>query len=485
MISITIRSRSQYLLTALRAPLTLESNLMPREQIHLSCTEYVFLPPLPPESRDAACMNAILRGDEHEALTQLARGANPKACDEVGLTLMHYAAQAGMTVLMHDLKHRGADLNAKSIADESVLTFAIMNNASPILPKHNLYSAVRFLLKAHVELEARDAALMTPVIHAALNGNAKLVQQLKEAGANIGARDIHDYDALTYAALHGHHDTVKFLLASSIDPRRMIASRQATPYMMVSQLLGVSKDPKEKRGLEDCARLLIRGEAIADAYQMCGLPLVKRDLSEVFQDVTAFRKAQQHAQKNGLVERSHACLDMTGALLGFEAPPASSMGYHMLASAYYNYAGTIVDMINRGADINIQNHIGRTPLALAAMSGHVETTKLLLEAHADTELTDALQMTPLMHAVITGQPDNVALLLAHHANPMAKDWQGMRALDYALLYQQDTNILAETGFTPSPIVRQIMGAMTEWEQAAKRVATTEKQAFIKQGHQLS
>lgn len=43
----------------------------------------------------------------------------------------------------------------------------------------------------------------------------------------------------------------------------------------------------------------------------------------------------------------------------------------------------IRELINSGADVNVINRLGGTPLMIASMKGHTEVVKLLLEAGAD------------------------------------------------------------------------------------------------------
>ncbi|MCC6050435.1 MAG: ankyrin repeat domain-containing protein, partial [Thermofilum sp.] len=86
----------------------------------------------------------------------------------------------------------------------------------------------------------------------------------------------------------------------------------------------------------------------------------------------------------------------------------------------------------RGADPNARNFCGRTPLHYAALSGHPELAKLLLERGADPNARDDLGETPLHEAVREEAPlELVELLLARGADPNARDRRGRTPLHYA------------------------------------------------------
>jgi roadblock/LC7 domain-containing protein len=60
-------------------------------------------------------------------------------------------------------------------------------------------------------------------------------------------------------------------------------------------------------------------------------------------------------------------------------------------------------LIARGADVNVSNNAGTTPLHLAAMGGHVDTMRLLIDKGAKTDTLTANGMSPLVAALISRQ----------------------------------------------------------------------------------
>lgn len=59
-------------------------------------------------------------------------------------------------------------------------------------------------------------------------------------------------------------------------------------------------------------------------------------------------------------------------------------------------------LLKEGADINVRNYCGRTPLHLAAFNGHVSTAEHLIRKGANINAKEYLGLTPLFMAAGTG-----------------------------------------------------------------------------------
>ena len=81
-------------------------------------------------------------------------------------------------------------------------------------------------------------------------------------------------------------------------------------------------------------------------------------------------------------------------------------------------------LLKRGANINITDHKGKTPLHRASQAGHVKITRLLLENGAELEPTDPTGSTPLFDAAHHGRTAVVEILLAEGANLSHLDNRG-------------------------------------------------------------
>ena len=85
-------------------------------------------------------------------------------------------------------------------------------------------------------------------------------------------------------------------------------------------------------------------------------------------------------------------------------------------------------LIERGADVN---KTGWTPLHYAATHGHLAIMELLLEHHAYIDAESPNGSTPLMMAAHYGTPAAVKLLLEAGADPSLKNQLGLTAIDFA------------------------------------------------------
>jgi hypothetical protein len=85
-------------------------------------------------------------------------------------------------------------------------------------------------------------------------------------------------------------------------------------------------------------------------------------------------------------------------------------------------------LVERGADVN---KTGWTPLHYAATGGHVAIIELLLEHHAYIDAESPNGTTPLMMAAQYGSIGAVKLLLDAGADPGLKNKLGLSAIDFA------------------------------------------------------
>lgn len=88
-------------------------------------------------------------------------------------------------------------------------------------------------------------------------------------------------------------------------------------------------------------------------------------------------------------------------------------------------------LLGKGANPNVQDNRGRTPLMLASNLGFVDGVELLVSRKAHIDDSNATGETPLITAVHRNDPDMVRILLQAGANPDRADNSGRTARDYA------------------------------------------------------
>ena len=100
-------------------------------------------------------------------------------------------------------------------------------------------------------------------------------------------------------------------------------------------------------------------------------------------------------------------------------------------------------LLEAGADVNVKNTYGYTPLMKAAFYGKLEVVKLLLESGADIEAKDKFGWTSLMVAAFYGKLEVVKLLLEAGADIEAKDEDGWTPLMKATNFSKNTEVVKE------------------------------------------
>ncbi len=100
-------------------------------------------------------------------------------------------------------------------------------------------------------------------------------------------------------------------------------------------------------------------------------------------------------------------------------------------------------LIGKGANVNLVDKRGVTPLQLATNLGWAEGVEILVGARATVDLTNHAGETPLISAVHRRDAALVRALLKAGADPERSDNSGRSARDYAELLGSQGAILAE------------------------------------------
>jgi ankyrin repeat protein len=89
------------------------------------------------------------------------------------------------------------------------------------------------------------------------------------------------------------------------------------------------------------------------------------------------------------------------------------MGYEIIDAVCSGDVAKVVELLNRGADVNASDSRDRTPLHFAAFKRYAEIASLLLKHGADVNARDDAGDTPLHYAARSGCPSLVKLLLKY------------------------------------------------------------------------
>lgn len=100
-------------------------------------------------------------------------------------------------------------------------------------------------------------------------------------------------------------------------------------------------------------------------------------------------------------------------------------------AALRGFGACVSELLRLGADVNVRDSLGATPLLKALEGWHSETVQKLLDAHADVHMSSMYSRTPLHLAATSSQYQTALLLLRYRANPHLEDSVSSTAIQTA------------------------------------------------------
>ena len=266
-------------------------------------------------------------------------------------------------------------------------------------------AALKQCLQAHGP-EVADAAGRTAVHYAVMMNNGKAVRALVKAGADVDAKDARGTPALVMAAQKAHFDALTVLIKAG-------ARVGATDRYGQTALHWASR-----HYTVDCARALLGRSGRYDINR---------------QDAVDQLTPLHTAITTTSVEHVHLLL-AAGADPGvFDGYGRPAPHYCM----YYDCPEALVTILNARPDAaNTRDSDGRTPIHFACgRHGMGRCVKTLLSApQVDVDAPDKWLRTPLHACALGGSNEAAKQLLRAGARTTATDIRGRTAAQYALQY---------------------------------------------------
>ena len=434
------RSPSNLALLALRAPSALESIIDP-DTIGFYRQSFAYLPVLPARSLESMLLKAVNADKLLDAYDCIKNGADPNASDEVGLTALHYAGQRGQLELMGILMRRGADVNAKSIAGESPLAYAVACNAreftagSQTAMFRNLDKVISFYVDHKADVNTQDIRGMSPAMHASAAGDLVALHMLHRADSDVSLLDTAGNSAIHYAATKLRPHTTQQLIQWGIDPR--VKGRSLTPRESVLQL---AEQNGSLPGLVQTFNLLVKAEAIAHARDIAGMPIKNEDLLIAFNDQKAFSATYDRALMIGDLHLATAAINALSGAMGLSQPAENTASGALLQASAGGMEAIVANIYgNNQATPATRDYNGRTGLILAIINGHDSMARRHISNGAPLDMGDCLLNTPLHYAALTENDGVVLSLLEAGANPLMRNCVGRNPREQALFYNGESS----------------------------------------------
>jgi ankyrin repeat protein len=425
-------------------------------------------------------LHAAANGN-HPAVVYLLldRGADINLQDNSGATLLYWVARNNNRELLDELLKRGVKITQEgwhpllgaSVGGRFEMMEYFLNagipidaydhngwNALHIAASHKNQPVIEWLLKRGANINSSDKDGWTPLMRT-LNADAdlQLVEFFIKNGANINARTEQDVDCLYIATRYSSKpdvvelllksgatlalseeartrlfmgaiyngsseagDLVRLLIKYGIDPKRPFngssllfwAARDGKSPDIIRVLRSAGVEIKDNEGVEYVA--VKNSEEMALALLESGLGVKSRN--DLLVSSIELKGKERLLQKV--------------LQLGCEVNYRFNQGNTALVIAIKENTQYVPILINAGADVNLANDEGTTPLMEAVAIRNKELIALLLRAKAKIDQADNDGKTPLMVAVYRGYEDIVALLLESGADVTIKDPAGGHALSY-------------------------------------------------------
>lgn len=146
-------------------------------------------------------------------------------------------------------------------------------------------------------------------------------------------------------------------------------------------------------------------------------------------DTALFRAIEMRNEEVALVILDQPKLDLNArGLNGVTA---------LMSYAWRDDNDVVKKLLDRGAEVNLQDNDGDAALHGVAKSGNVGLLNLLLDKGANPNLTNKVGGTPLMWAAVFGHEEAAQRLLARGADARLKDAEGKTALDWAITNKRE------------------------------------------------
>jgi ankyrin repeat protein len=385
---------------------------------------------------DTRLPNAAQSGDMAEVQTLLRAHVSVDSAEGDGTTALHWAAYQNNLPLAQELLNAHANVNAVTrLESVTPLYMACESGSAPM---------VELLLQHGANANQADGLGTTPLMMAAAAGNAAVVKVLLDHGADANAKEqAHEQTALMFAANLNRVDVIRVLLAHGADPNA--ASKVAPTHEAVTgsdQRQGAALDAKKTAAVKPVS---------ADAKQ------------------TAGSASQKDGDKKEAAEP-----------VGYHRSGATVMGgmTPLLYAARQDNIPAVTALLDGGANINeVSGSEHTTPLVLAIMNGHYDLAKMLVERGADVNLANDQGVTPLwatedvqypptgwnVEPIVNQEKTNylalMKLLLAHGENPNTR----IKVYPWERVQERDAKWIKDPGATA------FFRAAQAWDMAAMKL----------------
>jgi ankyrin repeat protein len=390
--------------------------------------------------------SSVVDGNIAAAELLLANGANVNAAEQGTATPLSIAASRGNKAMIELLLAKGADVNAAD-KDKEARTPLYHAVAS------GFKTAAEVLIAHKADVNARLPGGSTPLHQAAKSGFSAVAELLIANGAQVNAADGYGETPLFNAVRNNQAEAAKLLLANkagvnftnSVGETPLFAAKNNNQTEVANLLLAAKAEVNHRNNFgctplhiavqnnqTDMVRLLLSNKADVNAATEPGITPLLYAAAQPAVDINLVKTLLENGadtrayirQGVGSWGNIYPCLHALDAAIQSARTDEMELllASHADPNAWFtNYANNIL----QGS---------YTPLLWVLRWNNdkkAEELQILLDHGADPDLADQEGKTPLSHGVINGQLKVVQELLDHHADPNKPDNQGLPPLAFA------------------------------------------------------
>ncbi|TYZ68357.1 hypothetical protein PybrP1_005384 [[Pythium] brassicae (nom. inval.)] len=326
---------------------------------------------------------------------------------------IHVAAANGHVHVVAELANYGADVNTRVEGELATPLFIAARFRRPLV--------VKKLLELGADLDTRDKNQWTRALQAtASSGCSASAAALLAHGADPNASAVDESTPLHDAVGHGYTDIVALLLSNGADVNARWENGETALHLAV------------RRGFVGIVMNLLANGADADAVDRAGDTPFHRACDQghkhIVSELLANGANPMITDRFGRTALYRAAVqdhsDIVAALLAHGADP-NAMDSSLIGAVDYGFKNIVMMLLAHGAHVNsVERTDSTTPLHHAASLGYVKIVIELLERGADLNAFDDHGETVLSSAITRDDNDDSTV-----ADNIVAGWRQSRASD--------------------------------------------------------